>query len=370
VRLANVLFRVEAAFLIVPRYVQTEDSRSARCKGSLRATAQIVKPKGYDAALNTFAVVVLALAYGLSFAALIFSGKLEGGVGLAVDAAFGAIVIGGVLAALRSAFPFAIGGPDSNPTAVFAAVAATMATSLTLTRAVPTVLMMMVLITACSGIAFFLLGRFGAGRVVRLVPQPMIGGFNALSGVLVLLGAMRVLAGRSLHLAALSALGTPIHIGQIGAGVGFGILLILLRRRFGPIAISVAFVGAMIVSLVVAFILRDSLTLLRNDGWLFKLPHVIPWLPWTVAGGSVDWAIIGAHWSDLVVVVLVAVAALLINATGLELLSGQDVDMNRELRIAGIGNMIGACVGTMISYVTFSRSAANFVLGLARASSG
>ena len=141
------------------------------------------------AALNVFVVAVLVLAHAVSYAALVFSGRLASGVGMAMDSALMAVMIGGLFIALRSSFSFAIAGPDSNPTAVLAVLASTVSVTAANGTAIPTVLMIVAIATACTGVFFYALGHFGAGRVIRYIPQPMIGGFNAASGVRVAFNA-------------------------------------------------------------------------------------------------------------------------------------------------------------------------------------
>jgi SulP family sulfate permease len=201
--------------------------------------------------------------------------------------------------------------------------------------------------TATTGLLFFILGRCNGGRLIRFVPQPMIGGFNAASGVLLVLGAVRA---------------SP-HLAQIAAGAGFGMLLLALRRLFGPIALPAGLLASLAVAPAVAWATHSSFTTLRADGWLFSLAGGTPWLLWTTAPGAIDWGVVFAHAPDIVVVAIVAAAALLLNSTGLELLSGDDVDLDRELRIAGIGNLLGGCLGALPSYASFSRSATNYSLG-------
>ena len=313
-------------------------------------------------ALNTVVVLVLVLAYAVSYAALVFSGSLAQGIGTAIDSALIAVTIGGLFIAVRSAFTFAIGGPDSNPTAVVALVASSVAATTATGTAISTVLMIIALSTACTGAFLYALGYLGAGRVIRYIPQPMIGGFNAAAGVLVFLGALKVLAGHSLDLTIFPTLLTPLHAAQLTVGLAFGGAIALLSRRFGSLAVPAAFIGAIVLSLGVAFITRVPLDTLRAEGWFFSLPHVTPWLPW-MAGSSVDWHLVLIHVPDILVVALVSAATLLLNATGIELLTSRDVDLDGELRTAGIANLVAGYLGAMVSFASFSRSAMNYNLG-------
>ena len=301
-------------------------------------------------ALNAFVVAVLVFASAVSFAAVIFSGPLAAGVGIAIDSALIAVTIGGGFIALRSAFAYAIGGPDSNPTAVLALVAAVASAQAVKGESFATVMMIVTLATACTGMLFFVLGRAGAGRVIRYIPQPMIAGFNAAAGVLVAAGAIRVLAAHSPQAA------------HIGVGIAFGVLIVVLSRRFGSAAISAVLIGAVVATLAGAWFAHLPLDVLRENGWLFSFPHPSPWLPWT-GSGHVDWRVVVAHIPDLLVVAIVATATLLMSSSGLELSTGHDVDLDRELRVAGIANMVSACFGAMVSYVSFARSSMNYGLG-------
>lgn len=306
--------------------------------------------RAFVTALNAFVVAVLVFAYAVSFAAVIFSGALAANVGIAIGSALIAVAIGGAITALRSAFTFAIGGPDSNPTAVLALVAAAVSTQVAKGDSAATVMMIVTLATACTGTLFFVLGRVGAGRLIRYIPQPMIGGFNAASGVLVAIGAIRVLAAHSPLLA------------HVGVGVAFGVLIIVLSRRFGSSAIPAALIGALFLVLAGAWIGHIPLANLRESGWLFSFPHSSPWLPWT-SSGTVDWHVVVTQIPNMLVVAIVATATLLLNSSGLELLTAHDVDLDRELRVAGIANLVSACFGAMVSFVSFSRSSMNYGLG-------
>jgi len=60
----------------------------------------------------------MSVAYGLSFAALIFAGVLHTWLGYGLAATFIASAIGAAFVALRSSLPFAIAAPDGATSAV------------------------------------------------------------------------------------------------------------------------------------------------------------------------------------------------------------------------------------------------------------
>ena len=70
---------------------------------------------------------VLSIAFGLSYAVLIFSGPLTPWLTYGVAATFASTGIAALVVALRGSLPFAIAGPDSSTSAVTAVLAAALA---------------------------------------------------------------------------------------------------------------------------------------------------------------------------------------------------------------------------------------------------
>src|SRR5262249_30716227 len=138
---------------------------------------------------------LVTLSYSASYAVLIFSGPaLEPFLPAGLHVALITAALVGFVLALRSSLPFAVGGPDSNATAILAVIATSLAAGLA-ARGVPRdgvaagVLLMLAASAVLTGLVVLLLGALRWGRLVRLLPYPVSGGFLAGSGFLVLAGA-------------------------------------------------------------------------------------------------------------------------------------------------------------------------------------
>ncbi|HEY3910215.1 MAG TPA: SulP family inorganic anion transporter, partial [Stellaceae bacterium] len=142
---------------------------------------------------------ILSIAYCLSYAALIFTGPLEHLLSYGVAVTFLSTAVGGTIVALRSSLPFAVAGPDSSISVVLAALVATLVQRLGMNGATdllaPT-LIAMALATALTGLLLCVLGFTHAGRAIRFVPYPVIGGFLGATGWLLITGAIQVVTGR------------------------------------------------------------------------------------------------------------------------------------------------------------------------------
>ena len=177
---------------------------------------------------------ILSIAYCLSYAALIFTGPLEHELSYGVAVTFLSAAIGGSIVALRSSLPFAIAGPDSSVSVVMAAMVATLVQRLAShgsTELLLPTLVAMSLTTALTGLLLCILGVTHAGRAIRFVPFPVIGGFLGATGWLMIMGAMQVVTDQRPALANLDAFINGSIAAKLAAGAIVAVALHLALRR-------------------------------------------------------------------------------------------------------------------------------------------
>src|SRR5215208_6212448 len=147
---------------------------------------------------------IVSLAFHLSYAALIFSGPLTPYLAYGIAATFITAAIAGIVMAARSSLPFALACPDASTSAVTAALVATLAGRLAAQGAgehlLAATLIVLALSAALTGLVLCALGIVRAGRAVRFVPYPVIGGFLAAAGWLIAAGAIQIMTGHRLRL--------------------------------------------------------------------------------------------------------------------------------------------------------------------------
>ena len=204
--------------------------------------------------------------------------------------------------------------------------------------------------TLLTGVLLVGIGALRASRAIRFIPQPIVGGFNAASGLLVMLGSARILSG-------------PGFPAKLGAALAIGATMVLLRRRIGAVAMPIVFLAAVLLCAGGVQVLHVPIDRLRAGGWFFNVPPSHAWIPLLELHAPIAWSVVFAALPSLAVLALVSATTLLFNASGLELLTGVDVDLDRELRLSGIGNLIGALFGGMVSYVSLARSSMIYDLG-------
>jgi sulfate permease, SulP family len=305
---------------------------------------------------------VLSIAYCLSYAALIFTGPLERVLAYGVAVTFLSAAVGGAIVAWRSSLPFAIAGPDSSISVVLAAMIATLLPRLMTHGNVDPLepaLIALSLATAVTGVVLCLLGIFNAGRAIRFVPFPVIGGFLGATGWLMVVGAVKVITNQQPTLANLDTFISGPIVSKVGAAVVFALALQLLMQYWrNALALPIALLAATAITHVVVFASGSSLGAAQAAGWLFQ-PQTAGelTLPWKLAElRSFPWTEIPALTGDLIAITFVTIVTLLLNTTGIELATRIEANIERDLKVLGLANLVTATLGGFVSCTSISRT--------------
>jgi SulP family sulfate permease len=322
---------------------------------------------------------VMDVVLAAGFAAFVFSGPLgvhlPAGVGLSLFSAASIMLI----VSLLSGFPSSVASVQDVTAAVLGVTAAAIAARVGEGDDVfLTVVLALTLTTAFAGVTFLVLGGFRLGALIRFVPYPVVGGFLAGTGWLLAIGALGVLAGRSLTLSTAGEFGSADLVVRWLPGVAFGTFLLLLTRKVQHfLAIPAAILGAAALFFATLAATGTSVPEAEAGGWLLgPLPSESLWRPWSLeALAAADWGAIVSQALGIATVALLAVVTMLLNVSGIELAADEDVDPNRELRAAGAANVVAGLGGglpgfhalslTMLAHRTGARSRATGLLGAA-----
>jgi sulfate permease, SulP family len=314
---------------------------------------------------------VLAIAYGLSFAALIFAPPLSTWIAYGLAATFITTAVGGSIVAARSSIPFAIAGPD--PTTV--AVTATLVTALLARFAkegapddlLAPVVIIMALSAALSGILLLGLGLARAGGAIRFIPYPVIGGFLGATGCLMVSGAVRVITDHGLLLSNLNALIEPVSLGKLLPACVIAVVIYfgVRWRKDSPYVLPVILLSGLTVVQLALAAYGVSLADAQSQGWLFKPPAAVGLTPtWDVNDlRSFPWHDLPGLSGELFAVMFVTAISTLLNTTGIEFVTKREADLQRDLKTVGVGNLVAAALGGYVSTIALNRTSLNYVAG-------
>jgi SulP family sulfate permease len=314
---------------------------------------------------------VLAIA----FAAFVFGGllvsRLPDGIGLYLFAAVPTLAI----LAWRGGSRGVVGSVQDAAAAVLAIVASTTAVKAASLQQLAvqtgledfegpdvflTVIGATLVVTVACGIVFWLLGRFRLGSVARLMPYPVVGGFLAGTGWLLLKGGIYVASGVQPTLRTARYFIHEYTLMRSAPAFVFGVVLLAAVRVLKRPLIIPIVIGAGLVAFAIGMVVTGSSIDEARDGtWLLgPFESARLWEPWTLrALGGADWPSVLAQWTAIGSAVLVASLAILLNISGTEVVLDRDLDTNRELRDAGVLNVVSGALGGIPGYHALSLTA-------------
>jgi len=351
-----------------PEARPAQQPRSVQLRKLLRDE---LAPRHALASLNAALILYLIeVIVALSVVTLIFSGSLAP----FLPQAIGCVLLGNALlvamVTLFSSYGGSIAVAQDTPGVILAVAAATVATSLASGAAAgalfPTVMVLLIGCSLAMGVVYLLLGIFKLGGLVRYLPFPVMAGFLAGSGWLLIVGGVSVSSGVSFGVALLQADALAHWLPALLFGVA---LLAAARRSGSPMMLAVMFGLGLLAFYAVMAGLGHTLADLAPAGWLLgPFPEDMAWAPplnpQTLA--LVDTAALWHAVPLAAPAIFVSVMALLLNTSSLELLTRRDIRLDQELKVTGMANVVSGLAGGLIGYPALSLSSVSHEMGKGR----
>jgi SulP family sulfate permease len=321
------------------------------------------RPVGALATFSAGAVIgAVEVVLAISFAALVFGGYLSDFLSEGIGIYLLASAVTLAILAWRAGNRGVVGSVQDAAAAVLAVVATNTALGAfgSPNRAFLTVVAATVVITLLTGITFTLLGVFRMGNLARFVPYPVVGGFLAGTGWLLAKGGVGVAADIQPYYRAIDDLVRQEALIHWIPALVFGIVLLVVTRIVNRPLVIPAMIGIGLVLFVIGMLVTGSSLDDARAGLWFLGPFpaerlVRPWTYYAVI--DADWWAILEQVAGIATAVFVALIAALFNVSGTELILRTDLDSNRELRDAGIVNVVSGVFGGIPGYHALSLTA-------------
>jgi SulP family sulfate permease len=311
-------------------------------------------PKNIVSEIGVALIISLVIVVDcISMASLVFSGRLSEYLPTGIGIFLASSVIIGAVVGWTSSFRGNIAHPKSIAGAIFALIAASAATSLSGTELISTIVFAIAFTTFLTGLFFYVVGRLQLGKLTRFIPYPVIGGFLAGMGWLIVDGSISVLTGESISPESIPRLLQRDALLQLVPGALFAVALLVLQRRYK----NVLLVPGMVLLFLGSFygllwLTGSSMGEAFDKGWLIgPFPGGMLWEPLSISTlASVNWAFLSGEVGNIVAVVLLCTLAVLLNYTGLELITDHEFDLNNELRSTGAANVFASLAGGSVGF--------------------
>ncbi|MCY0147035.1 SulP family inorganic anion transporter [Hoeflea sp. G2-23] len=315
-------------------------------------------------------LAVLNVATAVSIGTLVFSGPLTSFVSLGIGLFLVATAVTGFLVPATSGYKALLAGPRAGQSPIFAAMAATIALTMqgqpTETIAV-TVVAAILVTTLVVGAFMFTVGLAKMGTLARYIPFPVMGGFFAGLGYLLTKGGITVAAGPLVEAGNFASFLTPDVMMHLLPAIIFGAVLFAIEQRISHWLLVPTFLAAAIgLFYLVLWAGGSSIEIATQQGWLTTFDaQVTSFFP--IATPSqlplVDWNVVAQQSGTIVVLCILSVIMLLLDISGVEIIINRDLDPNRELRSAGLSNIVGTFVTSPLGFGAAADTAVASKLG-------
>lgn len=328
--------------------------------------AGILLPNVTAAAL----MAVMNITMAFSLAALIFSGPLAPYLSTGIAIMLVGTAVGGALVAAGSSFKGILAAPRSAHAPVLAAMALAIHAAMAAgpkDAMLATVTASLLVAVVVSGLLLYLTGYARLGGLVRYIPFPVMGGFFAGVGFHLVTGGMSVALGPVADLGHPGTLLTWDSLFHLGPALAFGWLFYSAEQRIHHWLLLPAFLIVGIAFFYGILVLNGvSVQAAAEAHWLpviqMEQADFLPVLGWEQLR-LIQWPLILEQIGPMVVMGLISLIILLLDISGIEIIIDQDMDPDRELKVAGIANGITGLLGGAMSIQCASDTAFTFKLG-------
>jgi len=321
--------------------------------------------------ITSIVVTMMTVVLSVSFVALIFVDPITGFVGAGTSLMLMTAVVVAIFMGIFSSYAGTIAIPQDRIAPIVALMASLIIQQMQ-GKASPesmgiTVLAAIAVSTVIVGLVLYLLGAYKLGNIVRFIPYPVIGGFLAGSGWLLLIGSFRVVSGETFTLRGMG------HLFASGALVdwipcaAFGTILYFAVRysRHYLTLPALVFLAMMLFYAWLGFG-HYTWNTARDHQWILGAPahaglRQICTLPSLL---HANWGVVLNQYGSLGALLLTSIVSILLNTTALELAADEEIDLNKELRAAGLANLFGGFAGGMIGFQSLSLSALPLSMGV------
>ena len=313
---------------------------------------------------------IIFIVSAMSLAALIFTGPLAG----YLPQGIGILLVGSVIFALFSAFtssyPLTLIAPQDIPIAILALMAITISSGigdqLSPEDVYQFIFVAIGVTSILVGCFFWILGRFKLGKLVRFIPFPVVGGFMAGTGWLIVKFSFTMMTDMDLTLSNIFLFFNMSVLIQWVPGLVFAVVLLLVSRRISHYLLTP---GILLGSILLFYGFTSFQGLSFNDletgGFLlgpFPEGGLFPGTPFPYVL-DFRWDLFLTHLPAIATMMILNAISILFNYSGLELIVKEDFDLDNELKITGYGNILAGLAGTPPGYITLSETSMAYNIG-------
>ena len=313
---------------------------------------------------------IIFVVSAMALAALIFTGPLSSYLPQGIGILLVGSIIFALFSALTATYPLILSAPQDIPIAILALMAVSIGAGINgqmvAEEAFQFIFVAIGVTSVLVGLFFWILGRFRLGKLVRFIPFPVVGGFLAGTGWLIVKFSFTMMTDMDLTLVNLEHFIESDIFFQWFPGLVFAVVMLLAGRRFSHYLLTPGILtGSIILFYGIMFAQGCTFGELENRGFLlgpFPEGGLFPGFPFQYVP-DFRWDLFLVHLPAIATMMILSAISVLFNYSGLELIVKEDFDLDKELRLTGYSNILAGIAGTPAGYLTLNETSLAYNLG-------
>ena len=313
---------------------------------------------------------IIFVVSAMALAALIFTGPLSPYLPQGIGILLVGSIIFALFSALTATYPLILSAPQDIPIAILALMAVSIGAGINekivAEEAFQFIFVAIGVTSVLVGLFFWVLGRFRLGKLVRFIPFPVVGGFLAGTGWLIVKFSFTMMTDMDLTLVNLEHFIKSDILFQWFPGLVFAVVILLAGRRFSHYLLTPGILaGSIILFYGIMFVQGFTFGELENRGFLlgpFPKGGLFPGFPFEYVP-DFRWDLFLVHLPAIATMMILSTISVLFNYSGLELIVKEDFDLDKELRLTGYSNILAGIAGAPAGYLTLSETSLAYNIG-------
>ena len=313
---------------------------------------------------------IIFVVSAMALAALIFTGPLSPYLPQGIGILLVGSIIFALFSALTATYPLILSAPQDIPIAILALMAVSISAGINekivAEEAFQFIFVAIGVTSVLVGLFFWVLGRFRLGKLVRFIPFPVVGGFLAGTGWLIVKFSFTMMTDMDLTLVNLEHFIKSDILFQWFPGLVFAVVILLAGRRFSHYLLTPGILaGSIILFYGIMFVQGFTFGELENRGFLlgpFPKGGLFPGFPFEYVP-DFRWDLFLVHLPAIATMMILSTISVLFNYSGLELIVKEDFDLDKELRLTGYSNILVGITGAPAGYLTLSETSLAYNIG-------
>ena len=313
---------------------------------------------------------IIFVVSAMALAALIFTGPLSPYLPQGIGILLVGSIIFALFSALTATYPLILSAPQDIPIAILALMAVSIGADINgqmvAEEAFQFIFVAIGVTSVLVGLFFWILGRFRLGKLVRFIPFPVVGGFLAGTGWLIVKFSFTMMTDMDLTLVNLEHFIESHILFQWFPGLVFAVAMLLAGRRFSHYLLTPGILaGSIILFYGIMFAQGFTFGELENRGFLlgpFPEGGLFPGFPFEYVP-DFRWDLFLVHLPAIATMMILSAISVLFNYSGLELIVKEDFDLDKELRLTGYSNILAGIAGAPAGYLTLSETSLAYNIG-------